>query len=71
MSRLDLITRPTVIFDVKNAQHRHWFARFQQNMSWGHCPVRFVPAEEGEPVPVMQRQLVNYYASREFGLSDR
>lgn len=67
MSRLELVTRPLVVFDVDNADHRKWFAEFQRRMSWGHCPVRFTATEEGELVPVIQRQLIQYYAAQEFG----
>lgn len=67
MSKLELVTRPLVTFDVGNVQHRKWFAQFQKTYSWGHCPVRFTATEEGELIPVLQRQLASYYAANEFG----
>ena len=41
MSKLDVIKRPTVLFDVKNAEHRKHFYTFIQNKTWKDCPVRF------------------------------
>jgi len=67
MSKLSYWGRPWVVFDVTNKQHRRWFAEFQRNRTWGHCPVRFVVDEEqGELIVMMQRQMINYYISKEF-----
>jgi hypothetical protein len=67
MSKLLFAGRPYTIFDASNRKHRQWFAEFQENGSWGQCPVRFVIEEHGALVPVIQRQLIEYYTNREFG----
>jgi hypothetical protein len=71
MSRLNLWGRPWAVFDPDNKQHRRWFNQFQTTHTWGHCPVRFVvPADHGDLVTMIQRQLVNYYVNKEFKQSN-
>ena len=68
MSKLALFGRPWVVFDAKNKDHRKWFARFQREASWGHCPVRFVvDDEQGDLVTMIQRRLIQFYVDKEFG----
>jgi hypothetical protein len=67
MSRLALHSRPFVVFDPANKEHRKWFAEFNRSAKWGSCPVRFVvPEDHGDLVTMIQRQLVHYYVGKEF-----
>jgi hypothetical protein len=67
MSRLALFGRPYVIFDPHNKDHRRWFAEFNKNCSWAHCPVRFVvDDEQGDLITMIQRRLIQYYVDKEF-----
>lgn len=66
---LDLVMRPTVLFDPSNKQHREHYANFLKNGSWGKCPIRF--EVEGEQQNnnlafAMQRMLTEYYILKEF-----
>jgi len=70
MSRLNYWSRPWVLFDAGNKNHRLWFAQFQKNNTWGRCPVRFIAAENGELLPLMQHQLIEYYINKEFKASN-
>lgn len=59
--------RPQVVFDPSDKNHRKWAADFLRIRSWKNCPVRFVVNDNSiDLVGVMQRQLVTYYAEREF-----
>jgi len=67
MSRLSLHSRPFVVFDSSNKEHRKWFAEFNRSAKWGSCPVRFVVEDDnGDLVTMIQRRLIQYYVSREF-----
>jgi hypothetical protein len=67
MSRLQFIGRPWVVFDAKNKSHRQWFADFQRKSTWGHCPVRFVVADDhGDLITMIQRRLIEFYVDKEF-----
>lgn len=67
MSRLALFGRPYVIFDASNKDHRRWFAEFNKNCSWAHCPVRFVvDDDQGDLITMIQRRLIQYYVDKEF-----
>jgi hypothetical protein len=67
MSRLALFGRPWVVFDASNKDHRKWFAEFNKNSSWAHCPVRFVVDDDhGDLITMIQRHLIQYYVDREF-----
>lgn len=68
MSKLQLFGRPFVIFDASNKDHRRWFADFNKNMSWSHCPVRFVVDDQvGDLITMIQRRLIQFYVDKEFG----
>jgi hypothetical protein len=68
MSRLEFHGRPFVAFDVEDKNHRRYFAQFQRMGTWGRCPVRFIIADDhGDLITMIQRRLINYYVSREFG----
>jgi len=55
------------VFDPKDKRHRQWFADFQRKSTWGHCPVRFVVADDhGDLITMIQRRLIEYYVDREF-----
>ena len=67
MSRLALHSRPFVVFDPSNREHRRWFAVFNRSAKWGNCPVRFVVEDDnGDLVTMIQRRLIQYYVGREF-----
>ena len=67
MSHLALHSRPFVVFDPANKDHRTWFAEFNRSAKWGNCPVRFVVEDDnGNLVSMIQRRLIQYYVSREF-----
>lgn len=67
MSRLALHSRPFVVFDPANRDHRKWFAEFNRSTKWGSCPVRFVcPDDHGDVIQMIQRSLIRYYVQREF-----
>jgi hypothetical protein len=66
--RLAYYGRPFVAFDAKNKQHRQWFADFNKNRTWSHCPVRFiVPDDAGDLITLIQQRLIQYYVEKEFG----
>jgi hypothetical protein len=67
MSVLSLVKRPVVMFDPTEADHRKWFAEFLINHSWGNCPVRFTTQEKGDMIVAIQRKLLIYYSTLEFG----
>ena len=68
MSKLDIAGRPWVAFEVKNKQHRRWFAEFQQTKTWGRCPYRFVIDDESNDlVTMIQTRLIEHYLNKEFG----
>ena len=72
MSRLQLHGRPYVVFDPANKNHRRWFADFNGSNSWGRCPVRFVVNEDhGDLITMIQRELIAYYVTKEFGKTRR
>jgi hypothetical protein len=68
MSRLNFIGRQWTVFDAANKQHRQWFADFQRDHTWGHCPVRFISDDaSGDLLTMIQRRLISYYTTKEFG----
>ena len=70
---LDTFTRPTVVFDPANAEHRQHYANFLRDRSWGNCPVRFEidtsEASNNNLAYAMQRLLTEYYVGQEFQIS--
>jgi len=69
MSRLAYIGRPWVAFDPEDKQHRKYFAEFQENRTWGKCPIRFIISDDaGDLLSMMQRRLVEYYTATEFNV---
>jgi hypothetical protein len=69
MSRLAYIGRPWVAFDPEDKQHRKYFADFQENRTWGKCPIRFIISDDaGDLLSMMQRRLVEYYTATEFNI---
>jgi hypothetical protein len=66
---LDLVMRPTVLFDPNNKQHREHYANFLKLGSWGRCPVRFEVEGENQNnnlAYAMQRMMAEYYTLKEF-----
>jgi hypothetical protein len=56
------------VFDASNRDHRKWFAQFQAEGTWANCPVRFVVSDDhGDLVTMIQRRLIDYYTTKEFG----
>ena len=67
MSILNYHHRPWVAFNAEDREHRQWFSEFQQSGTWGHCPVRFIIADEqGDLVTMIQRRLIKFYVRKEF-----
>lgn len=67
MSKLQYYCRPYVAFDPSNKDHRRWFASFNENRSWGKCPVRFIIDDDhGDLITMIQRKLIQYYVDKEF-----
>jgi hypothetical protein len=67
MSKLSSHGRPYVEFDPTNEEHRRYFAQFVQHSAWKDCPYRFYVTGVSFPIPAMQRMLLDYYATEEFG----
>lgn len=67
MSTLLFNGRPWTVFDAHNRLHRKWFADFQRDCTWGHCPVRFISDDAaGDLLTMIQRRLIAYYTAKEF-----
>lgn len=67
MSSLIVNSRPWVVFDAGNKQHRRWFSDFQRDRTWGKCPVRFIVTDDqGDLLTLIQRKLIAYYTEKEF-----
>ena len=72
MSILNFHHRPWTAFDATDKDHRQWYAEFQRTGTWGHCPVRFLIADEqGDLVTMIQRRLIDYYVQKEFRSTKR
>jgi hypothetical protein len=67
MSRLEVFSRPYVIFDPLNKDHRSYYYKFVKTSSWGSCPVRFIVTDDhGDSITMIQRSLVSFYVGKEF-----
>ena len=70
---LNLIQRPTEIFDPANKKHRAHYAKFLKERTWSTCPVQFAvldgDSSNNNLAFAMQRKLVEYYVGKEFKLS--
>jgi hypothetical protein len=68
MSKLVQAGRPYVAFNPSNKDHRKWFAQFQAQATWSRCPVRFfIDDDHGDLVTMIQRRLIDFYTTKEFG----
>ena len=68
MSVLAFHGRPWTVFDATNREHRKWFAQFQAQNTWANCPVRFIVSDDhGDLITLIQRRLIDYYTTKEFG----
>lgn len=68
MSVLAFHGRPWTVFDAGNREHRKWFAQFQAKNTWSNCPVRFIVSDDhGDLITMIQRRLIDYYTTKEFG----
>jgi len=68
MSVLAFHGRPWTVFNAANREHRKWFAQFQAKNTWANCPVRFIVSDDhGDLITLIQRRLIDYYTTKEFG----
>ena len=68
MSKLAQHGRPYMAFNPSNKDHRKWFAQFQARSTWAKCPVRFfIDDDAGDLITMIQRRLIDYYTTKEFG----
>lgn len=66
MSKLDLHSRPVVLFDPANKMHRGYVNNFMLTGSWRDCPIRFAVEEDhGMLIGSIQRKLILWYAEQE------
>lgn len=71
MSVLQHSGRPYVTFNPASKQHRGYYAEFRNKNTWGHCPVRFILAEDQDNVITMiQNSLAEFHTSKEFGKTE-
>ncbi len=64
--------RPTVIFDVKDPQHRKWAYDFIKHRTWRDCPVMFaLPQSEDNVYNMLMRLMSEYYSEMEFGVAQK
>jgi hypothetical protein len=69
MSRLEFYSRPLVAFDPSSKEHRRIYYAFVKTRTWGHSPVRFIcPEDHGDLITMIQRNLIDYYVRKEFGM---
>jgi hypothetical protein len=67
-SLLRLYSKPTVVFNVKNREHRKMAHRFLVDRSWRQCPVQFaLPVGEDNVYTMIMRLMTAYYTEKEFG----
>jgi len=67
MSILALYSRPWTVFDPKNKHHRKQYNTFMKRKTWGKCPYRFIVIDEhGVLTTDIQRNMIEYYLSKEF-----
>ena len=68
---LDRISRPVVVFDPSNKEHREHYATYVKTKTWGKSPVRFViddptGASNTNIAYSIQRLISEYYVLQEF-----
>lgn len=73
---LDHVSRPVVIFDPCNKEHRAHYATFIKTNTWGKSPVRFViddptGAANTNIAYSIQRLISEYYILQEFTESQK
>lgn len=72
MSILSLSARPTVRFDVSNAQHRQYVQDFMKTRSWAKCPVVFyVDSEYSSVVEMVSEQMMRFYMSKDADIKSK
>jgi hypothetical protein len=70
-SLLDSRTRPTVLFNVANPEHRRIAWVFLKNRSWKDSPVLFaLPEGETTVATLISREMAVFYSDREFSVLD-
>lgn len=66
-SVLNTRVRPTVVFNVRNSEHRRYAWQFMRTHTWRDCPVIFaLPNGEPSVSTLIARELSEYYADLEF-----
>jgi len=67
MTVLHLHSRPWVVFNPADNDHRRYYYDFVATGTWGRCPVRFVvPDAYGDLISMIQRSLIKWYVTNEF-----
>ena len=61
-----LIQRQKVTFDANDTDHRYYFHKFLTEGRWGNCPYSFQIKGVGNPVALMQTEILRYYSNKEF-----
>lgn len=59
-------SRPKVVFDPSNKDHREEFYKFMKTGSWGKCKYQFESKDVGIPFINIQREILEYYLIQEF-----
>lgn len=71
-SILRATSRPVVLFDVTNPQHRKWGYDFIKHRTWRDCPVMFaLPHSEDNVYTMIMRLMTEYYAAKEFSVDHK
>lgn len=58
--------REAILFDANNKEHRALYKKFLDDRSWGKLPVVFETKGFGITLGHIERQLLDYYTSKEF-----
>lgn len=68
MSKLEFHSRPLIMFDPANHEHRSYYYEFLERGTWGKCPYRFIiqDGHRDSLVVQIQRMLLTYYIRQEF-----
>jgi hypothetical protein len=60
-------TRPEIVFDAFNKEHRKLYTTYRKDKSWGNIPVRFIiPGTFGVTIGHIERDLLDFYTQKEF-----
>ena len=59
-------TKPVIVYDATNEEHRRYFSEYVTSGSWGKCPVNFKAPHYGNTLGYIQRVTLEYYTKQEF-----